>query len=67
MRRLTQVALLASVSALTSAALAFDNGQHDGVSPDIRAARGVNSLNLAGDIRRAAYRPVRLAGVRLRE
>jgi hypothetical protein len=37
MRRLAQVALLACVSALTSAALAFDNGQYDNVSPNIRA------------------------------
>jgi hypothetical protein len=37
MRRLAQVALLACVSMLTSAALAFDSGQYDNVSPDIRA------------------------------
>ena len=37
MRNLSQVALLACVSALTGAALAFDNGQYDNVSPDIRA------------------------------
>jgi hypothetical protein len=37
MRRLAQVALLACVPALTSAAAAFDNGQYDSVSPDIRA------------------------------
>jgi hypothetical protein len=37
MRRLAQVTLLACVCALFSAALAFDNGQYDSVSPDIRA------------------------------
>jgi hypothetical protein len=37
LRRLAQVTVLASVSALTSAAPAFDNGQYDSVSPDIRA------------------------------
>jgi hypothetical protein len=37
MRRLAQVALLARICALTSVALAFDNGQYDNVSPDVRA------------------------------
>jgi len=37
MRRFAQVALLACMSALTSAALAFDNGQYDNVPADIRA------------------------------
>src|SRR6476620_10649513 len=37
MRRFTQVLLLACVAALTSAALAFDNGQYDDVPADIRA------------------------------
>ncbi|MGA7807831.1 hypothetical protein [Bradyrhizobium sp.] len=37
MRRLTQIVLLAWLPALTSAALAFDNGQYDNVPPDIRA------------------------------
>jgi len=37
MRRLAQVVLLACLSALTSAALAFDNGQYDNVPADIRA------------------------------
>lgn len=37
MRRVAQVALLAIVTTLTGAALAFDSGQYDNVSPDIRA------------------------------
>jgi hypothetical protein len=37
MRRFAQLALLARLSALTSAALAFDNGQFDNVPSDIRA------------------------------
>ena len=46
MRRLAQVVLLACVSALTSAALAFDNGQYDNVPPDIRAwFKGVMAPN----------------------
>jgi hypothetical protein len=46
MRRLAQVALLACVSVLTSAALAFDNGQYDNVPPDIRAwFKGVMAPN----------------------
>jgi hypothetical protein len=37
MRRLAQVLLLACSAALTSAALAFDNGQYSDVPADIRA------------------------------
>src|SRR5215471_14751659 len=37
MRRLVQILLLAATSAFASAALAFDNGQYNDVSPDIRA------------------------------
>ena len=37
MRRLAQFALLACLSVLASAAIAFDNGQYDNVAPDIRA------------------------------
>src|SRR3984893_5806259 len=37
MRRFAQIVLLACLSALASAALAFDNGQYDNVPPDIRA------------------------------
>ena len=37
MRRLAQFAVLASLSVLASAALAFDNGQYEYVPPDIRA------------------------------
>jgi hypothetical protein len=37
MRRLAQVALLVCTAVLTSAALAFDNGQYGNISPDIRA------------------------------
>ena len=37
MRRLALVTVLASVSALTSAAPAFDNGQYENVPADIRA------------------------------
>ena len=37
MRRLAQVVVLAYLSAMASAALAFDNGQYENVPPDIRA------------------------------
>jgi hypothetical protein len=37
MRRFAQIILLACLSALTSAALAFDNGQYENVPADIRA------------------------------
>jgi hypothetical protein len=37
MRRLAQFALLACLSVLASAAIAFDNGQYENVPPDIRA------------------------------
>ena len=37
MRRFAQIALLACLSALAGAALAFDNGQYENVPPDIRA------------------------------
>ena len=37
MRRFAQVALLACLPALASAALAFDNGQYENVPADIRA------------------------------
>jgi len=37
MRRLAQVVMLAYLSAMASAALAFDNGQYENVPPDIRA------------------------------
>jgi hypothetical protein len=37
MRRLAPFALLACLSVLASAAIAFDNGQYDNVAPDIRA------------------------------
>ncbi len=37
MRRFAQIALLACLSALAGAALAFDNGQFENVPPDIRA------------------------------
>ncbi len=37
MRSFAQIVLLASLSVLTSAALAFDNGQFENVPPDIRA------------------------------
>src|SRR6266481_5255780 len=37
MRGFAQVALLACMSVLTSAALAFDNGQYENVPADIRA------------------------------
>jgi hypothetical protein len=37
MRTFAQIILLASLSVLTSAALAFDNGQFENVPPDIRA------------------------------
>ena len=37
MRRFAQIALLACLSALTGAALAFDNGQYENVPPEIRA------------------------------
>ena len=37
MRRFTQVLLPACAAALTSAALAFDNGQYDDMPADIRA------------------------------
>jgi hypothetical protein len=37
MRRLAPIALLASLSALATAAFAFDNGQYENVAPDIRA------------------------------
>ena len=37
MRRLAHFVLLACLSVLASAALAFDNGQYDNVAPDIRA------------------------------
>lgn len=36
-RRFAQIGLLACLSALASAALAFDNGQYDNVPADIRA------------------------------
>jgi hypothetical protein len=46
MRGNVQVALLTCICTLTSAALAFDNGQYDGVSPDIRAwFKGVTAPN----------------------
>jgi hypothetical protein len=46
MRRLTQFVLLACMPALTSAALAFDNGQYDNVPPDVRAwFKGVMAPN----------------------
>jgi hypothetical protein len=37
MRRIALFALLVVATALSGAALAFDNGQYDNVSPDIRA------------------------------
>ena len=37
MRRLAHIALLACLSALANAAIAFDNGQYENVPPDIRA------------------------------
>ena len=37
MRRLAPFALLACLSVLASAAIAFDNGQYENVAPDIRA------------------------------
>jgi hypothetical protein len=37
MRRLAPFALLACLSVLASAAIAFDDGQYDNVAPDIRA------------------------------
>jgi hypothetical protein len=37
MRRFTQIALLAGLSALTGTAFAFDNGQYENVPPEIRA------------------------------
>ncbi len=37
MRRLAQFALLACLSVLANAAIAFDNGQYENVAPDIRA------------------------------
>lgn len=37
MRRLAHIALLAYLSALATAAFAFDNGQYEDVPPDIRA------------------------------
>jgi hypothetical protein len=37
MRRFTQMALLASLSTLTGAAFAFDNGQYENVPPEIRS------------------------------
>jgi len=37
MRRFAQIALLACLSALAGAALAFDNGQYENVPPEIRA------------------------------
>jgi hypothetical protein len=46
MRGFARVALLACMSALTSAALAFDNGQYDNVPADIRAwFKSVMALN----------------------
>ena len=46
MRRVAQLAVLACVSTLTGAALAFDNGQYDNVPPDIRAwFKGVTAAN----------------------
>jgi hypothetical protein len=37
MRRLAHIVLLACLSALGNAAIAFDNGQYENVPPDIRA------------------------------
>lgn len=37
MRRLTHIAVPASLAMIAGAALAFDNGQYDNVPPDIRA------------------------------
>jgi hypothetical protein len=37
MRRLAHIALLAYLSALATAAFAFDNGQYEDVPPDIYA------------------------------
>lgn len=37
MRRLLLIALLAVTSAIAGAALAFDNGQYENVTPDIRS------------------------------
>jgi hypothetical protein len=46
MRRIALVALLAGMTALTGAALAFDNGQYGNVSSDIRAwFKGVMAPN----------------------
>jgi hypothetical protein len=60
MRRFAQVALLGCVSALTSAALAFDNGQYDNVSPHIRLVQGGD-----GAERRALLRHRRRSSHRL--
>ena len=44
--KFAQIVLLACLSALTSAALAFDNGQYENVPPDIRAwFKGVMAPN----------------------
>jgi hypothetical protein len=46
MRKFAQIILLACLSVLTSAALAFDNGQFENVPPDIRAwFKGVMAPN----------------------
>ena len=46
MRKFAQIILLACLSALTSAALAFDNGQFENVPADIRAwFKGVMAPN----------------------
>jgi hypothetical protein len=46
MRVLAQAVVLAGVPVLTSAAAAFDNGQYESVSPDIRAwFKGVTAPN----------------------
>jgi hypothetical protein len=46
MRRLAPIALLVCLSAMTGAALAFDNGQYENIPPDIRAwFKGVMAPN----------------------
>jgi len=46
MREIGRIALLARVCARSGTALAFDNGQYDNVSPDIRAwFKGVTAPN----------------------
>ena len=54
MRRFAQIALLACLSALGGAALAFDNGQYENVPPEIRTGQR-RQAHQQGDLREPSH------------